>query len=128
MKLFSKDELIAGLKDHPYDTNPDFTARVNYFYFSPDGKMLMAYYESPIGWFDAEINGFEEIDYVLEGLVRLSSKNGTLTAKAGDCFLIQNGDRIRWEMVKPSRMIFFLYPVTGEIQEFVEHILQRKPS
>ena len=128
MKVFTKDELIKGLLDHPYDTNPDFTARVNYFYISPDQKMLMAYYESPTGWFDAEIDGFDEIDYVLEVSVRLISQTETLTANAGDCFLIQTGDKFRWEMVKPSRMIFFLYPITGEIQDFIDSIRQRTRS
>jgi hypothetical protein len=46
MKVFSEGELRDGLIDYSYDTNPDLLARANFFYFSPDGKMAMAYYDS----------------------------------------------------------------------------------
>lgn len=120
MKVITKPELIRGMVDHPYDSNPDLIARVNFFFFSTDGKMAMAYYESPQGWFDADVTGFEEIDYVLEGEVRLTSATEKLTAKAGDCFLIQDGDKFRWEMTKPSRMIFFIYPITRDIRKLID--------
>ena len=119
MKVFSKGELHGGMVDHPYETNPDLLAKVNFFYYSPDGKMAMAYYESPKGWFDVEVKGFEEIDYVLEGEVELVSEKRKLKAKAGDCFLIQDGDKLRWEMKRYSRMIFFIYPITEEIRELI---------
>jgi len=119
MKVFSRDMLIKGMVDHPYDSNPDLLAKVNYFYYSADGKMAMAYYESPEGWFDVEVKGFDEIDYILEGEVELVSKEQRLTAKAGDCFLIQDGDKFRWEMKKYSKMIFFIYPLTKEIKELI---------
>lgn len=125
MKVISRQELIREMVDHPYDSNPDLTAKVNFFFFSKDRKMAMAYYESPQGWFDVEIEGFEEIDYVLEGEVRLSSATETLTARAGDCFLIQDGDRFRWEMVKPSKMVFFIYPITRDIRELIDSFYER---
>ena len=125
MKVISKPELISGMVDHPYDSNPELTAKVNFFFFSEDGEMAMAYYESQVGWFDADISGFEEIDYVLEGEVRLTSASESLTAKAGDCFLIQDGDHFRWEMIKPSRMIFFIYPITRDIRELIDSFYKR---
>ena len=79
----------------------------------------MAYYESPPGWFDAEINGFNEIDAVLEGEVELVSERETLTAKEGDCFLIQDGDKFRWRMTRSSWMIFFIYPLTKEFEGLI---------
>lgn len=119
MKVFTRDELVNGLVDHPYDTNPDLVARVNFFYFSKDHKMAMAYYESPPGWFDVEVNGFDEIDAVLEGEVELISDEATLLAKAGDCFLIQDGDKFRWQMTSASKMIFFIYPLTRQIEDLI---------
>ncbi len=119
MKVITRDELIKGMVDHPYDTNPDLVARVNFFYFSMDHKMVVAYYESPPGWFDVEVKGFDEIDAVLEGEVELISGEETLTARAGDCFLIQDGDKFRWQMTRPSKMFFFIYPLTRQIEDLI---------
>jgi len=80
----------------------------------------MAYYESPAGWFDVEINGFDEIDYVLEGEVELNEGGEAVTVKEGDCFLIRDGDKLRWRMTKYSKMIFFIYPLTEEMERLIE--------
>jgi ethanolamine utilization protein EutQ (cupin superfamily) len=125
MKVIGKHDLVSAMVDHPYESNPELIAKVNFFFFSKDGKMAMAYYESPPGWFDADVRGFEEIDYVLEGEVRLTSTAESLTAKAGDCFLIQDGDRFGWEMTKPSKMIFFIYPITRDIRELIDSFYKR---
>jgi uncharacterized cupin superfamily protein len=120
MKVISKERLIKGLVDHPpYDTNPDLRAKVNFIYFSPDKRMAMAYYESPKGWFDVEVKGFDEIDYILEGEVELISDLQRLKARPGDCFLIQDGDKFRWQMNEPSKMIFFIHSQSEEVQEFI---------
>lgn len=119
MKIITQEDLVQGMVDHPYDTNPDLLARVNFFYFSQDRKLALAFYESPPGWFDVEVSGFEEIDYVLEGEVELISEAQTLTARAGDCFLIQDGDKLRWRMTRDSRMIFFIYPLTRQIEGLI---------
>jgi len=119
MRVFTKADLLQGMVDHPYDTNPELRANVNFFFFSKDRKLAVAYYESPTGWFDVVVDGFEEIDYVLEGEVVLESQENRLVAKAGDCFLIQDGDRFRWRMTQPSRMIFFIYPVTRAIDGLI---------
>ena len=120
MKVIRKDELIKGMVDHPYESNIDLIAKVNFFYFSEDRKMAMAYYESPAGWFDVEVNGFDEIDYVLEGEVELVADGEAVTVKEGDCFLIQDGDKLRWRMTKFSKMIFFIYPITEELDKLIE--------
>jgi ethanolamine utilization protein EutQ (cupin superfamily) len=119
MKVFTREELVENLVDHPYDTNPGLLARVNFFYFSPDRKLAMAYYESPPGWFDVKVAGFDEIDAVLEGEVELVSGEETLTARAGDCFLIQDGDQFRWRMNRGAKMFFFIYPLTRQIEDLI---------
>jgi len=120
MKIITKQELITKLVDHPYDTNPSLVAKVNFFYYSEDKRMAMAYYESPVGWFDVTVEGFEEIDYVIEGEVELRSATETISARAGDCFHIKDGDNFRWTMIKPSKMIFFIYPLTKDINELIK--------
>jgi uncharacterized cupin superfamily protein len=128
MKVFPRGELVDGLVDHPYESNPGLLARVNFFYFSADRKLTMAYYESPPGWFDVQVQGFEEIDYVLEGEVELVSAAGTLVAREGDCFLIQDGDRFRWRMKRRSRMIFFIYPVTAQMEALIASFYQDREA
>jgi ethanolamine utilization protein EutQ (cupin superfamily) len=125
MKVFTQDELIKGMVDHPYDTNPGLLAKVNFFYFSENHKMTVAYYESPVGWFDVEVDGFDEIDFVLEGEVELIADGKTLTARPGDCFLIQGGDKFRWRMTKPSKMFFFIYPITKELENLIASFYRR---
>ena len=125
MKVFTRDELIKGVVDHPYDSNPSLLAKVNFFYFSKDRKMTVAYYESPVGWFDVEINGFDEIDFVLEGEVELIAEGRILTARPGDCFLIQDGDKFRWRMTKYSKMLFFIYPLTEQIEDLIARFYKR---
>lgn len=131
MKVISKEMLIKGLVDHPpYDSNPELLAKVNFIYLSPDGRMAIAYYESPKGWFDVEVHGFDEIDYVLQGEVELISDNQRLLAKSGDCFWIQDGDKFRWQMNEPSKMIFFIHTLSEEIQELISQFMSdsRKES
>ncbi len=125
MKVIRKDELINGMVDHPYESNIDLIAKVNFFYFSEDRKMAVAYYESPEGWFDVEVNGFDEIDYVLEGEVELITEVETVTVKEGDCFLIQDGDKLRWRMTKFSKMVFFIYPITEEMERLIESFYKK---
>jgi uncharacterized cupin superfamily protein len=120
MRVIRKDELVDGMVDHPYESNADLIAKVNFLYFSEDRKMAVAYYESPPGWFDVQVNGFDEIDYILEGEVELTSDGEIATVRAGDCFLIQDGDKLRWRMTKYSKMIFFIYPITEEIDQLIE--------
>ena len=125
MKVISKEMLDSGLVDHPpYDSNPELKAKVNFMYCSPDGRMAFAYYESPKGWFDEEVHGFDEIDYVLEGEVELISSDQRLVARAGDCFLIQEGDKFRWQMNEPSKMVFFIYTESEEIKDLIARFMR----
>ena len=120
MRVISNDTLRHEMVDHPYECNPDFLAKVNFFFFSPDKKFTVAYYEAPEGWFEAKVSGFYEIDYIIEGEVELISNDQSLIAKKGDCFLIQDGDTFRLEFRKFTKIIFFIYPLTSEIDELIE--------
>jgi uncharacterized cupin superfamily protein len=126
MEVIDRDMLVKEMVDHPYESNPDYTAKVNIFYYSPDRKFTAAYWEAPVGWFDAVVNGFNEIDYVIEGEMELVSEEKTLIAKAGDCFLIKDGDRFRWKLNKFTKVVFFIYPLTKEIEDLCESFYKKK--
>ena len=129
MRIISKETLVNELVDHPpYETNPELHAKLNVIYLSPDGRTAMAYYEAPEGWFDVEVKDFDEIDYMLEGEVELISADRRLTATPGDCFMIQDGDKFRWQMNKPSRMFFVLHTQSEEVQEFLAQLVRNASS
>lgn len=112
MKIIDQNFLVDNLTDHPYETNPEYFAKVNIFYFSKDEKFTAGYWEAPVGWFSAVIDGFYEINYVVEGEVEFISKDKILTARKGDCFLVEDGDKVRWNIKKFTRTFFFIYPAT----------------
>ncbi|KPJ88375.1 MAG: hypothetical protein AMS17_05750 [Spirochaetes bacterium DG_61] len=71
MRLVNNDFLKSTTVNHPYDSNPDYTAKINTFYYSKDEKLIAGYWEAPEGWFDAEIEEQNEINYVIEGEIDL---------------------------------------------------------
>lgn len=123
MKVFSESNIINNLVDHPYDSNPDYLAKVNFYYVSQDKKFVAGYWEAPEGWFEAEIKGFYEINYVVEGEIELITKDRSLTAKAGDCFLVENGDRMKWKIKQPIKTFFFIYPVTEDLMKELQKMM-----
>ena len=115
MRIIDYNFLTENLADHPYDTNPDYFAKVNVFYISKNEKFVAAYWEAPKGWFKAKIDNFYEINYVIEGEVEFVLKDKTVTAKKGDCFLLEDGDEVKWIMKEFTRTVFFIYPSTKEL-------------
>jgi len=125
MDLISKKKLIKNLVNHPYESNPEYFAKVNMFYYSQDGKFAAGYWEAPQGWFDAVVEGFNEIDFIIEGEIEAISKdeNRTVVVKPGDCFLIKNGDKFKWKISKFTKAVFFLYPLTEELRDFFKSLI-----
>jgi len=124
MEVIQRTSLIKGLVNHPYDTNPQYFAKVNTFYYSPDRKFAAGYWEAPEGWFDIIIEGFNEIDYIIDGEIEAISEDKTkkVIARQGDCFLIKNGDRFRWKVNKFTKAVFFIYPLTKELGKFFDEL------
>ena len=81
MKIIKNIDLKNNLVDHPYDSNPDYLAKVNLFYVSQDKKFIAGYWEAPEGWFEEEIKGFNEINYVVEGEIEFVTEKSSFTAK-----------------------------------------------
>lgn len=124
MKVIDKNTLVRNMVIHPYDSNKDYFAKVNMFYYSEDGKFAAAYWEAPEGWFNAEVKGFNELDFVLEGEMKLISSDGkkSIFAKTGDCIILEDGDKFSWILNKFSRVVFFIYPMNSELNEFFDNL------
>jgi len=119
MKQIDKNSLKANLLVHPYESNPKYFSFVNFFHYSSDGEVGVGYWEAPKGWLEFTFNGFQEVNYVIEGEIEFTSNGKNITAKEGDCFIINDGDTVRWEIKKFTRTFFFIYPLTKEIRDMI---------
>lgn len=118
VKVITKNYLRKKSVFHPYENNPDYSARINTFYYSKDEKLIAGYWEAPEGWFEAEIGEQSEINYVIEGEIELICGGKKITAKKGDCFLVESGEKLKWIVKKLIKTIFFIYPANEEIVKF----------
>jgi len=123
MKVINSDFLVKNLVKHPYESNPSFKAKINTFYFSEDKKAVVGYWEAPVGWFDTVIEEQSEINYVIEGEIELISDNEKIIAKKGDCFLVENGEKIKWVIKEPIKTIFFIYPTPKKLTVFFKELI-----
>lgn len=125
MKLIDSDFMRENAVDHPYEDNPGFTAKINTFFYSGDKKAVAGYWEAPAGWFTAEITGQSELNYIIEGEIELfdiETGDKKISAKKGDVFLVETGDRIKWVVNKPIKTIFFIYPCPEASRVFFEDL------
>lgn len=107
---------------HPYDCNPGYEAKINTFYYSKDSKAIIGYWEAPAGWFTAQIEDQNEVNFVIEGEIDICSEENTITAKEGDCFLVESGESLKWIIKKPIRTIYFIYPSSKELVGFFKDL------
>ncbi|SCY89243.1 cupin domain-containing protein [Desulfoluna spongiiphila] len=61
--------------------------------------------------FEWVMEGYEEIDYVIEGTLTVSIDNRTFTAKAGDVFFVPSGAKVVWGSPDKARVFFATYVV-----------------
>jgi uncharacterized cupin superfamily protein len=129
MKLLDSKFLEGDTVKHPYEDNTDFMSKVNVFFYSKDNKAVAAYWEAPVGWFTAEITEQSEFNYVIEGeieLFDLETGDKKISAKAGDIFLVEAGDKTKWIIKKPIKTIFFIYPCPEELTLFFKSLGKHK--
>ncbi|UCB47199.1 MAG: hypothetical protein JSV25_07255 [Spirochaetota bacterium] len=81
MKIIINENLKHYWVNHPYDSNPDYIAKVNFFYVSQDKKLIAGYLEAPEVWFEAETKGFNEINYIVDGEIEFVSEVDHLQQK-----------------------------------------------
>ncbi|VFQ45049.1 cupin domain-containing protein [Desulfoluna butyratoxydans] len=61
--------------------------------------------------FEWVMEGYEEIDYVIEGTLTVSIDNRTFTAKAGDVFFVPSGAKVVWGSPDKAKVFFATYVV-----------------
>jgi uncharacterized cupin superfamily protein len=112
--------------NHPYESNPDYFAKINFFHFSNDAKLMAAYWEAPVGWFNWEYDGFYEIDYIIDGEIELVSEDETIIVKKGDCFLTEDGERIMFKIKKFTKALIFVYPINEIIMKEIKKLISSR--
>jgi len=125
MKVIKNNLLVNKCVPHPYETNPGYVAKINTFYFSKDKKSIAGYWEASEGWFDAIMEEQSEINYVIEGEIDLVSNGRKITAKKGDCFLVESKEKVKWVVKKPIKTVFFIYPAGKELTNFFKSLAKK---
>ena len=128
MKLIGRDSLANNMSDHPYESNPDYSANINFFHFSKDKKLVVAYWEAPKGWFIWEYDGFYEIDYIIEGEIELVSEDKTIIVKKGDCFLTEDGEKIKFKIKKFTKALILVYPANEIIMRDIKKLISGRKN
>lgn len=59
--------------------------------------------------FEWVMEGYEEIDYVIEGTLTISINDKTFTAKAGDVFFVPAGAKVVWGSPDNAKVFFATY-------------------
>lgn len=119
-KSFLKDNFVI----HPYDTNPDYIAKINYLYFSGDEKLIITYWEAPKGWFYHKCGDLDEVMYIIEGEIELISENETLKIENGDCCLLENKDKMKFNIKKFTKAFCVAYPVNEEHLKDIKEMIK----
>ena len=120
--MISQEYMKSEVGSHPYDCNPGYKAKINTFYYSNDSKVIIGYWEAPVGWFTAQIEEQNEINFVIEGEIDICSEENTITAKKGDCFLVLRGEFLKWIIKYSVRTIYFIYPSSKGLVDFFKDL------
>jgi len=129
MKLFDSKTLKEEAVVHIYDDNPGYEALINTFFYSDDKRAIAGYWEAPVGWFSVEIAEQSELNFVIEGeidIVDIEDPVKKISARKGDIFLVERGDKIKWIIIKPVKTVYFIYPAPSELIEFFKKLTVKK--
>ncbi|OQY49917.1 MAG: hypothetical protein B6230_07290 [Desulfobacteraceae bacterium 4572_89] len=61
--------------------------------------------------FEWELEGYEEVDYIIEGTLSITINGETFTGHAGDVFFVPSGSKVVWCSPDKARMFYSTYPV-----------------
>jgi len=77
----------------------EYVGRVN----SKTGALSIARMKSPSGWVEpGQTPEFDEYTFVLKGMLRIVSKNGSLDVGAGQAVIVQKGEWIQYSTPGPE--------------------------
>lgn len=80
---------------------------------SDDGcHMGSGFLEIDSSKFEWVLEGYEELDYVIEGSVNIIVDGQTFTAHKGDVFFLPNNAKVVWESPDKARIFYATYPAS----------------
>ena len=111
MKKISKEILVSGLVQHPYDSNPDYFTRINFFHETPDKLVLSYYWEAPVGSVAMTFDQFDELIFILEGVLEIQSGAKKETFRKHDCLEISKHDgELIFNVLEGVKAFGYIYP------------------
>lgn len=97
-KLIEAPTVVAAAGNKPKRIE-EFVGRVN----SGDPSVSVARMRSPGGWVEpGQAPEFREITVVLNGLVRVQTRDGTLDIEAGQAVVTEPGEWVRYSTPEPG--------------------------
>ena len=108
MEKFSEKYLSSKLIEDAFD---DYLSLANYFYFSDDNKMIAVYWEAPKGKFSFRLGTYDEIAYIIEGVIELKAKGRVKLLRKGDCYLASKHEKIIYDVKEYVKAFVTIYPV-----------------
>ena len=124
MKLMDKKFLRDNLLSHPYESSPGYFAKINFLYFSDDGKVMSAYWEAPIGSFKLSYSEFDEINYVIEGELDITVGGETINVREGGCFFLKKGEKPTYNIIKDTKTFLLIYPAGEEVMKDIRQMIK----
>lgn len=126
MRKVTKKSLINGLVNHPYESNPHYFSRINFFEMSPDKQLLSYYWEAPEGSVSMIFNQFMEMIIILEGVLEVESKTFKTTLKASDCVSISGDDgEITFTILEEVKAFGYVYPVDENEYQNIQNLMNQ---
>ena len=121
MRKITKESLVDGLVIHPYESNPQYFSRINFYKMSPDKKLLSYYWEAPEGNVSITFDQFDELIIILDGVLEVQSASSKITLEALDCLSISRDDgAITFNILEEVKAFGYVYPTDeNEYQNIV---------
>ena len=74
--------------------------------------------------FSYEWVGYDEINYIIEGEIEIIFEDRVVTLKKGDYFIENKGDKVKYNIKKYTKTIFFLYPASEKVLKEIEKMIK----
>lgn len=124
MKKHTRETMLEGLVVHPYETNPDYFARINFFHFSPDGNLATYFWEAPVGEVQLKFERFDEMIFVLAGKLEVTKSGHRSIFRAGDALEISREDgALLFRVLQEVQAVGYVYPLDEVEKNNIEALM-----